>query len=473
LRYSFRHFKNRTAIALLVLASVCRAQSNGPHGEVRTSADFRSAVPNGEATPEILSLTFLDAIDRALKYNLAMVSGDLDIRQTRAQRMQTLADLLPNLSVRPSVTEEQTSLASFGFTNFPGVPPILGPFTVVDARAVMSAPVVDLKAWRKYKAGAEDIKAAQLNYQDARDEVVLVSTGLYLQALAGSARIESSRAQVAVSEALYHQAADRKDAGTAPAIDVLRAEVEWKQQQQRLISNEGGFEKQKLALSRAIGLPLGQKFSLADPMPYDPVPAGYTLDNLLDLAFRQRPDYLAKQSEVHAAELRKQSAAAGRLPTVSLDANYGVVGPRIDQVHGTFGVAGSVNIPVYQGGRVRADVADAEADLQHRKSELAAIRARIDAEVRAALLDVLTANRLVDVARGNVDLARRQLEQSRDRFADGVTNNVEVVQAQQALTAAEESYISSLYSFNAAKTQVAKARGDAGKSVIEYLKGKR
>jgi outer membrane protein TolC len=440
---------------------------------VHTSADFRSAVPNGEVTPEVLPLTFLDAIDRALKYNLAMVSGDLDIRQTRTQRLQTLADLLPSVSVRPSVNEQQTSLAAFGFTGFPGVPPILGPFTVVDARAILSTPVVDLKTWRRYKAGAEDIKAAQLNYQDARDEVVLVATSLYLYAVAGASRIESARAQVTVSEALYHQASDRKEAGTAPAIDVIRAEVEWKQQQQRLISYEGEFEKQKLALARAIGLPLAQKFSLADPMPYDPIPTGFTAENLLDLALRQRPDYLAKQAEVRGAELRKQSAAAGRLPTVSFDANYGVIGARIDEVHGTFGVAGSVNIPLYQGGRVQADVASADADLQHRKSELDALRARIDAEVRAALLDARTASRLVEVSKGNVDLARQQLEQSRDRFADGVTNNVEVVQAQQALTAAEESYIASLFSFNAAKTQVARARGDAGKSVIEYLKGKR
>jgi len=471
-----KHSPNKKlAVAVLVFAAACSAQSSdqGTKGAVRTSADFRSAVPNGEATADTLSLTFLDAIDRALKYNLAMISGDLDIRQTRAQRLQTLADLLPNLSVRPSVLEEQVSLASFGFTGLQGVPPILGPFTVVDARAVMSTPVVDLKSWRKYKAGAEDIKAARLNYQEAKDEVVMISTGLYLQALAGSARIESSRAQVAVSEALYQQAVDRKGAGTAPAIDVIRAEVQWKQQQQRLIAYAGDFEKQKLSLARAIGLPPGQRFSLADPMPYDPPPAGYTVDNLLDLAFRQRPDYLAKEAEVRAAELRKQSAAAGKLPTVSLDANYGAIGARVDQAHGTFGVAGTVNIPVYQGGRVQADVADADADLQHRKSELAAIRAQIDAEARAALLDVLTASRLVEVARGNVDLARRQLEQSRDRFADGVTNNVEVVQAQEAVAAAEESYIASLLSFNASRTQVARARGDAGKSIVEYLKGKR
>ncbi len=464
------------AVFLFSLAvGLCTAQSSdgSSKGEVRTSLDLRNAVPQGQATADVLPLTLLDAIERALKYNLAIVSSDLDIRQTRAQRLQTLADLLPTLNIRPSVTEQQTSLAAFGFSSFPGVPPILGPFTVFDARAALSAPLLDIKNWRKYKAGAEDAKAAQFNLQDARSDVVLVSTGLYLQALAGASRIDSARAQEAVSETLYRQAADRRAAGTVPAIDVIRAEVEWKRQQQHLISSEGDFEKQKLNLARAIGLPPGQAFRLADKMPDDPLPGGVTVESVLERALAQRPDYLSKQAEVRAAELRKQSAAAGRLPTISLDANYGVLGPRVDEVHGTFGVAGTVNIPVYQGGRVQADVADADADLDHRKSELAALRARIDADVRSALIDAQTAARLVEVARGNAELARKQLEQSRDRFSSGVTNNLEVVEAQQAVAAAEEAYIASLYSFNTAKSMVARARGDAGQTIIEYLKGKR
>jgi len=435
--------------------------------------DFRSAVPSGQATPETLSLTLLDTIDRALKYNLGIIGSDQDIRLARAQRLQALADLLPTFSLRPSISEQQVNLAALGFTGFPGVPPVIGPFSVYDAHGYLSAPLLDIKNWRRHRAAAEDVKASEFNYQDARDMVVIVSTGLYLQALTGSARIDSARAQVASSEALYKQAVDFKNAGTVPAIDAIRAEVEWRSQQQRLIAYEGDFEKQKLALARAIGLPPGQAFQLADTMPYDPAPAGITADSVIALAYRQRPDYLAKQAEVRAAEIRKQSAEAGNLPSVTLDANYGVLGPSATQLHGAFGVTGTVNIPVYQGGRVRADVAEADAQLELRKSELAAMKERIDTEVRSALLDVRTAARQVEVARENKGLAASQLEQSRDRFASGVTNNLEVVQAQQAVAAAEESYIASLYAFNVARTEVAKARGDAAKAVIDYLKGRK
>lgn len=465
--------KTRMAFLTLMLCALACAAQNKSQGAVHTTTDLRGAIPDGSTPTSVpVSLTLTGALERAQKYNLGIISGDLDIRQTRAQRLQALSDLLPTMNVRSSVLEQQTSLAAFGFSGFPGVPPILGPFTVVDHRANLSAPVLDLKNWRRYKAGAEDNKVAEFNYQDARDQVIIISLALYLHALAGDARVESARAQVAVSEALYRQAADRKEAGTAPALDVIRAEVEWKTQQQRLISYENDFEKEKLALARAVGLPPGQSITLADRMPYEPVSAGVSLESLLDTAYRQRPDYLAKQAEVRAAELRKQAAAAGRLPTVSVDANYGVIGARTDELHGTFGVMGTLNIPVYQGRRVEADVADADAQLRRAKAELDALRSRIDNDVRAAVLDVRFANRLVEVAAENVDLARRQLEQSRDRFSAGVTNNMEVVQAQQAVAAAEEARISSLLSYNGALTSVARARGDAGNSIIEYLKGR-
>lgn len=456
----------RTFLLALILCAPAFAQ--------QTQLDFRNSVPPSTTpTSDVLSITQLDAIERGLKYNLAIIGGDLDVRMARAHRLQALSDLLPTLNIRPSVSEQQLNLAALGFAGFPGVPQIVGPFTVVDARAFATAPVFDIRNWRRYRAGAEDIKVAEFNYQDARDEVVLVITGIYLQTLTTQACIESSRAQVATAEALYKQAFDRKNAGAAPAIDSLRAEVEWKTEQQRLTAYQNQFEKQKLALQSAIGLPPGQRFTLADQMPYDPPPPGLSVESLLEVAYRQRPDYLAKQSQVRAAELRKEAAAAGRLPTFSVDANYGVNGPTVDQIHGTFGVAGTVNIPVYQGGRVKAEVLEADTQVQRRKSELDAMKSRIDADVRSALLDVQTAVLQIQVSKENIDLAQKQLEQSQDRFSAGITNNLEVVQAQQAVAGAQESYIANLLGFNAAKIAVARARGDAGKSIVEYLKGKR
>lgn len=435
-------------------------------------ASFLGSLPAGKATDGELALTIDDALARGLKYNLGVVQSDLDTRFERSNRLRALSRLLPTLNLRPSVTEEQVNLASFGFTGFPGVqiPSVVGPFTVYDARAYASIPVLDISALRSYRAGTESITAAKQSYQDVRDAVTLVITGLYLQANAGASRIETARAQVATSESLYRRAADRRAAGTAPAIDEVRAQVELQSQQQRLIFYEGEFEKQKLSLARAIGLPLGQQFRLADPIPYTPLDPGVALPSSLERAYQDRADYQAAVSRVKAAELRKQAARAERLPSAGVDANYGTIGSRINQTHGSFSVQGFVNIPVFQGRRVEADVLEADTELQQQRAQLEDLRGRIDNDVRTAFVDLRSASRQVEVARSNVGLARQQIEQSQDRFAAGVTNNVEVVQAQQAVATANENFIASLYSFNVAKAELARAVGGTEKVITDYLK---
>jgi outer membrane protein TolC len=120
---------------------------------------------------------------------------------------------------------------------------------------------------------------------------------------------------------------------------------------------------------------------------------------------------------------------------------------------------------------VHADVLEADADLKRARSQLADLGGRIDYEVRSALLDLTAAAEQVVVARSSVDLAQQALAQSQDRFSAGVTDNLEVVQAQEALAGANESYIQSLYAHNLSKVELAYVIGDAEASVRRFLKG--
>jgi outer membrane protein TolC len=154
---------------------------------------------------------------------------------------------------------------------------------------------------------------------------------------------------------------------------------------------------------------------------------------------------------------------------VQVGGNYGVIGPSPDNAHGTFGVTGSVRLPLFQGGRVRGDVAQAEAALAQRRAEYQDLRGRIEAEVRTAFLDLTSAASQVAVAESNRGLAGETLMQARDRFAAGVADTLEVVQAQEAVAAAEQDYISSLYSHNLAKATLARAMGQADRSIRQFL----
>ena len=157
---------------------------------------------------------------------------------------------------------------------------------------------------------------------------------------------------------------------------------------------------------------------------------------------------------------------------MSVDANYGAIGPVPSNSHGTFGVTGSLKVPIWQGGRVRGDIDQAEAALAQRKSEYEDLRQRVEADVRNAFLDLTATAEQIRVAKSNQELAQDTLTQSRDRFAAGVANTVEVVQAQESVAAADQDYISSLFAHNLAKVSLARSIGEAEQNIKEFLKAK-
>ena len=304
----------------------------------------------------------------------------------------------------------------------------------------------------------------------AREVVVLAVGNSYLQAIAAVARVETAEAQVKSAQALFQKAADQQKAGLTPAIDALRSQVEFQTRQQQLIVARNELAKSTLSVARIIGLPLGQQFVLTERAPYQaltPLP----LETYLQRAYNGRADYQAAVAQVQSAEHSRKAAVAGRYPSIDLDANFGDIGVNPASSNGTWQVLGGINIPVFAGNRVHGDILVADAQLKQARSQLGDLRGRIDYEVRSALLDLNAAADQVEVARSSVELAEQALAQSQDRFTAGVADNLEVVQAQEAVAGAHESFIQSLYAHNLAKVELAYAIGDAEQGVRRYLKG--
>lgn len=431
---------------------------------------LRSSVPTGTATNEVLQLGLRDALDRALQFNLGILLGDAGTTAARGARWKALNDMLPNVNARVGESVNQINLAAFGFTPPPGSPTVVGPFSVFDARATYSQRVLDLSAMRKVQAANENVSAARYSYQQARETVVLVVADLYLRVLTAQARVESAQAQFRTANELLEQARHMKESGVAAGIDVLRAQVQAGARQQFLIATQNDLEQEKLALARAIGLPLGQKFVPSDRMPDAPQPS-LTLEQALAVATDRRPDYQQAQALVRAAEKTRSAASAERLPYLAVNGDYGSIGRRPTESHGTFTAQATLQIPIFQGGKVKADELQSEALLKQRRAEAESLKGRIDAEVRTAFMDMESSARQVEVAKSSVELANQQMVQARDRFAAGVSNSVEVTQAQDALAVANENYVSSVYLLNVAKARLALAVGSAEKSVKEFLGG--
>jgi len=428
-------------------------------------------IPSGKPTTGALPLSLSDALKRALVYNLGVTLSGQATQAARAARMLALSQLLPQVSTGVRESVQQVNLEALGFSGFPGIPTVIGPFNVFDVRAYASQSVLDFPALNRWRAQRENVRAAELSELDTRELVVFVSGNLYLQAVASSSRIDATRAQVATAQALYNLAVDQKAAGVVPGIEVLRAQVELQAEQQRLILAENQFATDKLTLARAIGLPLGQEFTLADGMAYSPPPV-VSQDDAIQRAYRDRADYQSAQARVRGAESERKAAQTERLPALDFTGDYGIIGKRPWDSHGTFTAAASLRIPIFQGGSIRAQVQEADAVLRQQEAQLEDLRGRIYYDVQNAFLDLKAAADRVQVAQSALQLAHEQVAQSEDRFRAGVSSNIEVVQAQQALATANENYISSLYAHSSAKLSLAKAMGVRADSYEQFLRGK-
>jgi len=451
------------------------AASESSTGATRISSPsnqspFSGSVAQGKATPEVVPLTFQDAIELGLKNNLGVLLQSYNTIAARGQKWKELSALLPNLTAGLSENVVQENLAAQGL-RFPGFPTVVGPFGFTDARVYLSQTILNLKALNRERGAGEDERAAHYSYKDARDLVVLATGNAYLQALADAARLETAEAQVKNAQALYDKAVDQQNAGLSPAIDTLRARVELQTRQQQLIQAKNNFAIQKLTVARVIGLAPGQEFDLTDKSPYQPS-EDITVDEALKRAYASRSDYQAAMTDVRAAEFSRRAAVAGYLPSLSFNADYGLAGSHPSTARPVADVRGTLSIPIFRGGSVHADVLQADARLEQSRDRLDNLRTQIDSDVRAALLNLQSAADQVNVARSNIDLAEETLTQSRDRFSAGVTDTVEVVQSQEAVSSAHEQYISSLYSYNYAKISLVRALGIAEQGVKEFFRGK-
>jgi outer membrane protein TolC len=431
---------------------------------------YLGGVPTGRASPTAVSLSLEDAVARGLRQNLGGLLSSDAVSGAQGERWQALSTLLPNLTTKTSFEAHQIDLkAALGIT-FPGVPHVLGPFGAFDTRAYLDQSVFNWESIERARSSATQVKSAQYSYKNARELVVVVVVSNYLLVIADQSQVESALAQRDTAKALFDQTTDQKKAGLAAAVDVLRSDVELQAREQRLILARNNLAKQKRVLARAIGLPEGQTFDISTQIVYKALTTS-TLDEALQQAYTSRPDYKSATEQVRSAELQKKAASAERYPTLSAVVDYGSTGTNAASNHGTVDAAAELRLPIFQGGRVHGDNVIADSALARAKQRLEDLHAIIDQQVRDAFLDLQDTAEEVSVEQNAIQLATQTLQQSRDRFTSGVTDNIEVVQAQESLADANDAYIASLYRYNIAKISMARAIGVAESNYALYLKG--
>src|SRR5246127_1741823 len=418
-----------TVLAVFIGAATAQAQNSAVTG----------SVPSGPASDQVLELTLRDAIKMALRYNLGAIESGQNAQIARGQRLLALSNLLPQVSAGASENVQQVNLATIGLagSKVPSIPAVIGPFGYSSVDGSVSQTLFSFESIQRFHSARTAEQAAQLSYQDILDVVTLTVGNAYLQIIEADSRIKAQEAQVQNARALYDRAVDQVQAGTAPRIEATRTEVQLHTEEYNLSIACNNFDVSKLALGRAIGLPLGQQFELADALPYSDM-SPLSVDDALQIAYKSRSDFRSALGSQKAAAQTLSATKGERYPVVAVNGDYGDTGPTFGHSHGDFTFQAGIRVPLFTGGRIKGDITQAEAELRQRKAEAENIRGQIDYDVRTAFLNLNGAKEQVAVAKQNVELANENLARSKDRFTSGVTDSVEVVQAEQSLASAND-----------------------------------
>jgi outer membrane protein TolC len=441
--------------------------------QIQVQGSYAGSVPSDTTLSGAMTLD--QAIQMGLRYNLGTVSASASLRQVRAQRLSALSQLLPTISGSVSETGAKTDLQTLGLSSgaFGGgipLPKIVGPYHYYDARASLNFNVLDMTARYNYRSAKELEQAAELSDADARELVVLAVSGSYLKLLADGALIDAQEAQVRYAQSSRDQAVAQNQAGTKSSVDAQRSQVELQTEEQRLTSQKADLIKDKRTLARTIGLRLDADVVPSEKLSYSVAPP-VPLDEALKQAYGTRADLKAAASQLRAAEESLKAAHAEHLPSVNVNGYFAVQGVNPNAGNGVFSGTASLNIPIWQGGRIRADEEQAQAAIDQRRAEYQDQRGSVELDIRNAYTDFETATNQVQVAQSNQALALQTLQQSQDRFRAGVATSVEVVQSQESLAAADRDYVNSLYAHNLAKISLARAVGQAETNIPKFLKG--
>jgi outer membrane protein TolC len=443
---------------------------SGQNGSTVTQDTFKGSVVEGKATGTTLDLSLDEAIQRGLRTNLGVILQGASQKNANGQRLEELQALLPTVTGAASINVQQVNLAAYGL-KFPGFNPIVGPFQVVDFRAYLTQNLLNVSALQNYIAARHNFAAAKLTAEDARDLVVLTVGNAYLLCIADVSRVEAVNAELATSKVTLDQAVAAHDAGTSPKLDVLRARVDYQNEQQTLISSKNQLAKDKLALARAIGLPLDQEYQLTDRVPYA---AFNDIDpqTTAEQAIKSRKDLAASAEQVSVAKAQKTSAWAYQLPVVSFVGDFGDLGQTPGHSHSSYTATGQVTVPILQIAKTKGQMEVAGAQYDQAKARLADQAQQVNADVRDSLLDIQAAAKLVEATHSNLELANEALSEAQQRFKAGVSDNLPVSQAQSQSEQANDQYISALYQHNIAKLALARALGAAQANYKDYLGGK-
>lgn len=419
---------------------------------------FGSARALPQQAPPPLKLTLHDAVQLALKQNPSVQIAMLNLAESQKQSGIALSELLPEAGFNVSDRAVRANVQANIGLNIPGFPKAVGPFQVFQTGATFSAPIFDLSLWRRWQASRKNIASADAERQSVREQIVLLVVSQYLGALRSGAEINAAQSQVDLAQALYDQASDLEQHGSATSVDVLRANVELQNEKQLLLVAQTNQKIALYGLAKLLNTRPQQLIVLADQLSFFQTPE-LTVDQSLAEAYKSRPEVQQLLAQQESLRYQKAADSESRLPALRFDGDYEQEGLSTSTIIPTYVYEAGITFPLFTGGRIHNEIARDRLELQKINQSLQDERNQVALEVETAAARLESARNQVQVANLGAQLAQQEVQQSQDRFKAGVVDNIEVVTAQSALARADENRIAALYEYNQSRADLARAVG--------------
>lgn len=414
------------------------------------------AAVSGEA-PRV-RLTLQEALQVALEQSPRVHQSILALAASGEERRMAAAALLPELSAEAFSQRNKYNLEAQLGTKFPGYPSMIGPYTWGQARIDARATLFDMSTYQRWRASQHAETSAKAQVRATREEVAALVVGQYLRALRADASVKASQSRVELAGALEKLAEDQQKHGIGTRLDTLRAQVRLQAERQWLIQAQTQAATSRAGLVKLLNLDPQTEVELADTLSSPALPS-QTFQGAYEVGLNQRPELLALDARERSATALQRSAQALRYPSLSLSGSYGTTALFPEGWGNTYQVTLGVKVPLFTGGLISARVAKAKAELDQVKEARQDLQSQVGLEIRMAQAEMKAARAEVETANLAVQFAEEALVQARHRFEAGVSNNIELINAQDDLAKASDSQISALYRLNQNRADLAKATG--------------
>jgi outer membrane protein len=461
MKYQARQWLPAASLPVVLLLVIVGAQLQAAGAQ---NQQFRGAQIETATSPNVLSdsenLTLTRAVDLALKQNLDIQIANIETATRQQARVIARSELLPHASFEAEDSVNRHNLrALLGIEiPIPSVPHNIGPYEAVHIGPTFSAPVFDLTLIRQYQASGHRLLASRADEQTVREETVLLTVSEYMAHLRALASITAARSRVELATRLAHQADDLLKDGVASKIDVSRAQVRLREEQQRLIDAQRDADTTVYALKRILNMSDSQQIEFADQQDFFQTPL-LELTNPLATALLQRPELHSLNESIKAAQLVHKAAVAESLPKFTLAGFWNEQGQTFNTADPGYQYQANMSVPIFTGGRLHAERKSTALAEQWTQKQLAQERNLVTEQVRDGQVELQAAFDQVELGRQEVQLANEEVSLSQGRFQSGVTDNIEVTAAQDSLARANDTEIGALFRYNIARAELARAVG--------------